>query len=273
MSALTMTPPVFSILTDLVEERAGLHYGLSDQSIFESKVSTRALEHGFDSALDYYYLLRYDDPEGHELTRLVEALVVHETYFFREYEQLEVLLTHFVAPVVAAGGRPRIWSAACATGEEPYTIAMWLDAHGLLDAVDILASDISQPALEVAQRARYRHRSLRRSPSGIDPKRWLVEADGTVTVDERLRAAVQWRQLNLLDADAQRSLGQLDVIVCRNVLMYFRSHLIERVVDQLVERLKPSGALLVGVSESLLRFSTRVRCEERDGAFLYRRVR
>ena len=82
------------------------------------------------SLLDYYYFLRYDDDGKVELERLVEALLVHETYFFRELEPLQVLVEHFVEPLVKQGMRPRIWCAACATGEEPLTLAMLLASAG-----------------------------------------------------------------------------------------------------------------------------------------------
>src|ERR1700712_982918 len=132
MPDLNMTPQVFAILSGLIEERLGLFYGLQDKELLESKISARTLELGFDSALDYYYLLRYDDPDAKELDALTETLVVNETFFFREYDQLRVVLSRFIAPLARAGKRPRVWCAACATGEEPYTLAFWLEQHGLL---------------------------------------------------------------------------------------------------------------------------------------------
>src|SRR5687768_10123504 len=123
---MNASPQLFAILSGLVEERVGLHYGPSERDLFLDKVQVRALEVGFDSLLDYYYYLRYDDPNGTELDQLAEALVVHETYFFRELEPLAVAVDDVIGPRVAAGQRARIWSAACATGEEPLTAAMLL---------------------------------------------------------------------------------------------------------------------------------------------------
>jgi chemotaxis protein methyltransferase CheR len=268
-----MTPPTFAILSGLVEERLGLWYSLDDKPLFESKVSSRALELGFESVLDYYYCLRYDDPAGVELAKLAEALVVNETFFFREYDQVDAVLSNFVAPQVRAGQRPRIWCAACATGEEPYSIAMWLDERGILDSVDLIASDISGAALNIAKIGRYRPRSLRQIPDRVaDPARWIAREQDTLIVSERIRAAIQWHQLNLLDNESLRELGSMDVVVCRNVLIYFRDDVVRRVVNQLGERLKVGGVLLVGVTESLMRFGTELVCEERDGAFLYRKA-
>ncbi|MEY4575324.1 MAG: hypothetical protein RL701_27, partial [Pseudomonadota bacterium] len=260
-----MSPQVFAILTGLVEERLGLWYPPEDQALFESKVSQRALELGFDSALDYYYCLRYDDPDGAELKQLTNTLVVNETFFFREYDQLHAVMSHFVEPLIRAGARPRVWSAACSTGEEPSTIAMWLDERGWLGAADVIASDISDAALSVARAGRYRPRSLRYIPEGVDPARWITRSHDTLLLDERIRTAIDWRQINLLDDAGVRTLGELDVVLCRNMLIYVRDDTVRRVVTRLRDRLKPGGVLLVGVSESLMRISTGLVCEEHQG--------
>lgn len=272
MSDLEMTPQVFAIMSALVEERLGLCYKPDDKVLFESKISLRALELGFESALDYYYLLRYDDPDGKEFAALAETLVVNETFFFREYDQVNAVLSDFVLPAIQANERPRVWSAACSTGEEPYTLAMWLDQRGLLGAAELVASDVSPAALAVAKAGRYRPRSLRQVPPGVDPSRWLTRDGDTLRADPKLHAAIDWRQLNVLDSAAMRQLGAFDVILCRNLLIYFRDDVVRRVVSHLRDCLKPGGVLLVGVSESLMRFGTGLVCEERSGAFIYRKV-
>src|SRR4051794_35312987 len=140
MPALTASAPIFAILSALVEEHAGLHYALADREIFLERVSPRAIEAGFDSLLDYYYYLRYDPSGPAELDKLVDALVVNETFFFREIDPLRLVVSEFVRPRVAEGRRPRIWSAACSSGEEPLTLAMLLAEADLLSKVDIVAS-------------------------------------------------------------------------------------------------------------------------------------
>ena len=266
-----MTPQVFAILSGLIEEKLGLSYTLQDKGMLESKVSSRALELGFDSALEYYYFLRYDDPDGAELHRLTEVLVVNETYFFREYDQLNAVLSSFVLPLIAQGGRPRIWSAACSTGEEPATIAMWLDERALLQSVQLFATDISDNALAVAQAGRYRARSLRQVPNGVDPERWIKRDGEMFLLTREIRDAIQFRKLNLLDAAAVASMGTMDIVLCRNLLIYFRDDVVRSVVERLAAQLSATGVLLVGVSESLMRFGTTVKCEEHGGAFVYRK--
>ena len=123
-SELALSPQVFAIFVGMLEEKAGLSYAISDRELLASKVSVRAIDLGFESLLDYYYYLRYDDGGGVELDVLVESLLVHETFFFRELDQLEMIVRGLLIPAVNRGERPRLWSAACSTGEEPLTLRM-----------------------------------------------------------------------------------------------------------------------------------------------------
>lgn len=268
MEPLAMSPSVFAILTALVEERAGLHYGLDSKDQFTDRVVARAVERGHDSLLDYYYNLRYDDPGGVELQALVESLVIHETYFFRELDQLEVV-TDRLAALTREGRSARVWSAACATGEEPLSLAMLLAERDALEPTHIVATDISNRVLERARAGRHPPRSLRSEPPRRVVEPWLRRERDAVLVRRELIDRIEWRQLNLLDAEAVARLGTFDVILCRNVLIYFEEATGRRVVDQLIERLAPGGALFVGVSESLLRFGTSLSCEEKGGVFFY----
>jgi len=272
-SSLPLSPPVFSILSGLIEARAGLHYAPADQGLLAEKVSERALEAGFDSLLDYYYFLRYDPAGPAALDALIEALTVHETYFFREHEQLRALVDGVIAPRLRAGQPLRVWSAACSTGEEPLTLAMMLAERGLAvgkGGVELVASDISQRVLERAQRGEFTRRSLRALPPGVDG-RFLDVAPGgeRATVRPELRETVRWQRVNLVDAAQVEALGGFDVILCRNVMIYFSDETARRVVESLTRALRPGGHLLVGTSESLLRFGTQLQCEEKGGAFFY----
>ncbi|HTE51207.1 MAG TPA: CheR family methyltransferase [Kofleriaceae bacterium] len=268
---MNTSPQLFTILSGLVEERVGLHYGAAERDVFLDKVAARALEAGFDSLLDYYYRLRYDDPDGAELDDLVEALVVHETYFFRELDPLVIAIEEVIGPRLAAGGRARIWSAACSTGEEPLTAAMLLEQRGWLDRVEVVATDVSRRALARAQRGEFSPRSLRgRSPDDL-ASRWLRERPRGVECDRALIDAIRWSRLNLFDGDAVARMGSFDLILCRNVLIYFADQRAAHIARSLAAALRPSGVLLVGVSESLMRFATPLECQERRGAFLYAR--
>ncbi len=268
-----VTPHLSALFASLVEEAAGIYYGPQDRALFESKLVAYATDAGYDTLLDYYYRLRYDDPTGAELQRLIEALVVHETYFFRELPPLVELVDGHLARTVNARGSARVWSAACATGEEPLTLAMLLDDRGLLDRVEIVASDVSTQVLDRARAGRFGKRALRDGHPIHLARRYLDVTDRGITIVPRLLERVAYRTVNLVeDADVD-ALGVFDAIVCRNVLIYFRDEQAIRVVDRLARALAPDGLLCVGVSESLLRFGTALVCEERAGCFFYRRAR
>jgi chemotaxis protein methyltransferase CheR len=265
-----MSPQVFAIMSGLIEEKLGLYYDVSQIDVLTERVGSRAAEAGFDSLLDYYYYLRYDPAAETELQLLVEHLVIGETYFFRERRQLEVAVDDFIAPAVRRGERPRVWSAACATGEEVFSVAMILAQRQWLDQVDLFASDISAAALARARTGKFSRRSMRDGcPAETD--RFVRREGDHIVVDSSIVDAVRFVRLNLLDVSALAALPPFDVVLCRNVLIYFREGTVVRAVDSLCRKLKPGGALFVGISESLLRFETTLACEERGGIFVYRK--
>lgn len=275
-----LSPRVSALLGTLVEERVGIHYRESDADLFASKLAGRMAEAGFESALDYYYFLRYDPAAPAEFDALVDVLVVGETYFFREVDALRAAIEHVVRPAVRREGHARIWSAACASGEEPISLAMLLDEASLLSSCTIVATDVSARAIARARDGVYRRSSLRglerpeASPEllALFGRSTKTDADGLVRVRPDLVRAVDYRRLNLLDTAGIAKLGRFDLVLCRNVLIYFTDATVRRVVEALALALAPQGRLLVGTAESLLRFGTVLRCEERGGAFLYGRA-
>ena len=271
MQSLALSPPVFSILSGLIEEKAGLHYGLLDRELLQEKASARAIEAGFESLLDYYYYLRYDDADATELHQLLENLVVNETYFFREWPALRTLVEEFIAPWCAQGRKVRVWSAACSTGEEPLSLAMLLEEQNLLSNVEIVATDISQRVLNRAQSGTFGKRAIRMNPDRALQAKNLEAAGDGYRIRENLVKAIRWEKKNLLIDDQLATLGTFDVILCRNVLIYFADPTVKSVLASLASRLSEDGVLLVGVSESLLRYGTCFVGEERSGTFVYRK--
>ncbi len=272
------SPALLSVFSALVEDSIGLHYGPHDAALFADKLQARATVAGFDSLFDYYYFLRYDPESRPELARLLEALVVHETYFFREQGTLDAAVSHLIAPAIARGERPRIWSCACSTGEEPLTLAMILAGKGLLDSCDLVASDVSPDAVARARSGLFGGRALRALPQAVgegamvhpEAKRQRPPRPPAASIPA-CSAPIEWRTVNLLDGAEVAAVGPADLVLCRNVLIYFSDVTIGRVVDHLSARLRPEGRLAVGASESLLRFGTVLTCEEIGGAFFYRR--
>ena len=272
MSSLELTPPIFSILSGLIEETFGLHYGSSERELLRDKVAARAEQAGFQSLLDYYYFLRYDPAGTAELTELAEHLVVNETYFFREWRSIEVLVDSFLAPWCAEGRRPRIWSAACATGEEPLSLAMLLAERGLLDKVEIVATDISARVLSKPKAGLYGKRSVRQLPQRHLVDRFLSREEDAYRVSPELVQAIRWKNVNLMIDAEVAALGVFDVILCRNVLIYFSDATVRAVLGRLATALRDDGVLLVGVSESLMRYGNGFFGEEHGGSFVYRKA-
>lgn len=268
-STLPLSPPVFTILSSLIEERLGLYFSPDYRELLVEKLSPRAVERGFESMLDYYYFLRYDAAAATELLAIADVLTVNETYFLREAAQLRALVDELIVPAASAGQRLRVWCAACSTGEEPLSLAALLDERKLLDDVQLVASDISERALQIARRGHYGTRAVR-SLEALP--HWLSREGQQHVVSTRLRDVIDWRRINLLDEAAVQALGRFDAIICRNVLIYFRDPTVQAVVSRFHDMLTPGGYLLVGASESLLRLGTPFACEERRGAFFYRKT-
>lgn len=269
--AIDLPIGVFVILRDLIRERIGVSFEDGSRELLALKLSDRLRARKLRSFLDYFYALRYGPGADEEWDRLTDALSVQETYFWREMDQVRALVDTLVPRHTAAGRGPvRVWSAACATGEEPLTIAMALAEAGWFGRADveIWASDTSPAALEKAHRGVYRDRSFRALPSGLRDK-YFSAVDGGWKVDPALQARVRYCRANLLDPAETLALATAPFVFCRNVFIYFSTQTVARVVGQFAERMPRPGYLFVGVSESLVRVKTAFDLEEVGGAFVY----
>ena len=268
---LSLSESEFTILRDLIRDRTGLLYENDKRDLLADKLSRRAIERGFDSFIDYYYLLKYDPGADEEWGHVLNALSVQETYFWREIDQVRALVDVVVPQCLAA--RPaeplRIWSAACATGEEPLTLAMALDEAGWFGRarIEILASDGSATAIERARLGVYRERSFRSLPPALRQK-YFTEFEGGWRVIPGLHARVCWATANLTVRDEVARLLPATVVFCRNVFIYFAGDAITRTVRAFAEGMPRPGYLFVGVSESLVRFTTDFELQEIGGAFV-----
>src|SRR5262249_43825561 len=191
----------------------------------------------------------------------IDLVTINETYFFREEYQLRALRQEILPALVRARNRQPlvIWSAGCSTGEEVYSIAIVTAESGLLGGRDvrIFGSDISRRCVAAARRAVYGPSSFRAMPHDYRKRYFVERDDGSHVVDElRSSGLCQFGHLNLLDAQRAAVVGRVDVIFCRNVLIYFDEASRRRVIEMFYDRLLPGGYLLLGHSESLLNGST-----------------
>lgn len=269
---LSLDETVFVLLRDLIHERTGLFFENGKRDLIADKLSPLVIERGFQSFLDYYYLLKYDSDTDAEWSRVVDTVAVQETYFWREMDQVRALVDVLAPQYLAEHpGEPlRIWSAACATGEEPLTIAMALQEAGWFDRalIEINASDASPSAIEKARKGEYRERSFRSLPKNLRSK-YFVEKKGLRQVVPELGARIRWSTANLLvDSEAAR-LAASHIIFCRNVFIYFSEKAIRKTINLFHQCMLSPGYLFVGVSESLFRITSDFELREIGGAFVY----
>jgi len=262
---------VFIILRDIIRERIGVSFEDDKRELLASKLSDRVHDLGLKSFLDYYYRLKYGSEADEEWRQLTELLSVQETYFWREFDQVRVLVDVLIPAHVAAGrGTIRIWSAACATGEEPLSIAMALMEAGWFDRADIeiCASDVSPAALEKAKAGIYRERSFRVLPTSLREK-YFSPVDKGWQAAPKLHGQVRYICANLLEPADTIHLAAAPFIFCRNVFIYFSVPTINRVIRHFADRMPRPGHLFVGASESLYRTTSAFDLEEIGGAFVY----
>ena len=270
--ALGLTPSAFTLLRDLIHNRTGIYFEDGKQDILADKLSPRVIEAGFDSFLDYYYLLKYDTDRPEEWGRLMNAITVQETYFWRELDQIRALV-NVILPEYTKGhpAQPiRIWSAACATGEEPLTLAMALEEGGWFQrrSVTIQASDASAAALEKAREGIYRGRAFRNLPPQLKT-RYFEEGEGGQRVSPGLHDRIRWHRANLMVEEEVRSMAESSFIFCRNVFIYFSKESIKKTVALFHRYMPTPGYLFTGASESLLTVTRDFELEEIGGAFVY----
>ena len=264
-----MTDGEFAVFRELVHRETGIALGPHKRALLEARLTKRLRALDLASFTAYRDYLLCDDAAGEERRRFVNAITTNETSFFREPAHFAHLTDTWLPArnaLVAAGGerRLRAWSAACSTGEEPYSIAMTLLA-GLDEParrdVRILASDIDTDVLERAAAGIYPMDGVARVPEVVLRRHFLRGVGartGMVRVRPEVRDLVTFRRVNLLD-DAWPIRARFDLIFCRNVLMYFDRPTQAHLVARLERMLAPSGLLVLGHAENLLGLATELR--------------
>jgi chemotaxis protein methyltransferase CheR len=258
-----------AILRELIHERTGLYYADNRVDQMADRLAPLVASRGFDSFLDYYYFLRYDETAAEEWDRVMDALAIPETYFWREVDQLHAIVKRILPSLARELTRPiRVWCVPCASGEEPLTLAMMLDQEGWSAPISIEASDASQAALDLAAGGLYRERSFRSLPQHFRD-RYFTPEGSRWRIDPALTRRIAWSRVNLGDTQEIMRRGFADVILCRNVFIYFSEQAIRRVVDAFARATPTPAYLCVGAAESLLRVTNAFELEQVDEAFVY----
>jgi chemotaxis protein methyltransferase CheR len=252
----------------------GIAYGENKRFYIERRIADRMKEVGSVTFSAYMALLRAG---GREAEFLINSFTVNETYFYREDNQLRCL-SRSLLPEIVSRRRPgdlvRIWSIPCSTGEEPYSIAIWLlENWGMVDAynIEIIGSDIDTRVLAAAALGEYGERALSRLPSKLIERYFVLTAPGQWEIINDLRESVKFTQANLVDAAAMATQGQFDIVFCRNVLIYFDDASRLAGSHNLFEALAPGGFICLGHSESMARISDRFDLRRFEDAIVYQR--
>ncbi|MHB8876582.1 MAG: CheR family methyltransferase [Myxococcaceae bacterium] len=271
-----MTPEEFRLLRDLVYDHCGILVRDDLKFVMERRLWPRLEALGLLDFAAYHRFLRYDVARAAELEGAVEALTTNETYFFREPLQLKAFSAELLPRLHIRNAhlkRLRIWSAGCSSGEEAYTIAMLVREAGLFEGwdVEVLGTDISRKVLAAARRADYGASSMRAAPPELIARHFEPAGPGRHKVKEEVRALVSFGHLNLLDAEMGALVPRMDLVFCRNVMIYFDLPARKRVLKVFHEKLFEGGYLLLGHSESLITLSADFDLVHLENDLVYRR--
>jgi chemotaxis protein methyltransferase CheR len=273
-----MSNKEFQAVRDLVSAETGLYYDRDLKYLMERRVQRRMEELGIWDYERYLHLIGDSKDKGQEERRkLIGVLSTNETYFFREEFQLrafkEEILPELRERKAGEGSRRiRVWSAGCSSGEEPYTVAILVkESRGLDDfKVEIIGSDISEQMIRNARAAVYNPSSFRATDDSYIRKYFTAEG-AKRRLTEEIRKMVSFDSTNLMSCAGAPQLQKLDVIFCRNVIIYFSAEAKKKAVDQFYEMLSPGGYLLLGHSESLMSVSSRFELVHLKHDLVYRK--
>ena len=271
-----MSAEEFRLLRDHVYAHCGILVREDMKFVMERRLWPRLEALGLRDFGGYHRYLRYDAQRRVELEAAVEALTTHETYFFREPNQLHAF-SEEVVPALQQRNAPikrlRIWSAGCSTGEEAYTIAMLLQQSRRFEGwdVEVYGTDISRRVLATAKRAEYGPSSLRATSPQLVSRFFISMGASKVRVKDDVRAWVTFSQLNLLDNEACQHVPKMDAVFCRNVMIYFDIPARRRVLQVFHDRLVPGGYLMLGHSENLLNLGADFELVHLQGDLAYRK--
>jgi chemotaxis protein methyltransferase CheR len=262
------------LLGDLIQERYGLTFEGIRQEILASRLGPRLRELRLDSPRAYYEYLRFHPQRDAELDRLPALVTNNETYFFRETRQFDILVEHVVPERrAAAPGRPlRLLSAGCSSGEEPYSVAIALQQAGFLPGRvwEIDGCDLNPERIARAREGVYEESSLRACDAETRRQHFVAEGQ-RFRLKDRYRAGVRFFQANLRSPGFALDRGGYDVVLCRNLLIYFGDAAFDRLIGLLARSLAAGGYLFLGHSESLFDRDTELEPLVVGGSVVYRK--
>ena len=254
--------------------QTGMAYGESKRYFIERRLADRMARTRAPTFSIYFAMLRVNPAE---IEALINSFTVNETYFYREEHQLSCLARSILPEVVsryAPGDLVRLWSVPCSTGEEPYSLALWLlENWSLVDAyhIEIVGSDIDSRAIDAAKAGFFGERSTARLPAGVVRAYFEAATGDTRRIISDIRESVTFTSANLIDSPSMAAQGRFDIVFCRNVLIYFDEASRLTAADNIWNALHPGGFVCLGHTESMARISDRFAVRRFPEAIVYQR--
>jgi chemotaxis protein methyltransferase CheR len=272
----TITSSEYEKFCEYFYRRTGIAFGANKRYFVDKRLIDRMQHTGSSNFEEYLGRLRRHDASS-EVEQLINLLTINETYFYREDYQLDCLVNG-ILPVVLArrskGDRIRIWSLPSSTGEEPYSIAIYLlENWKQVDDyyIEIIASDIDTNALRAAEVGIYDARSLHRLAPDLVKRYFVSAGTGGFQLVDAIRQSVSFTTVNASDARAMREYANFDVIFCRNMLIYFDDQSRQQVAESFYDSLRPGGFICLGHSESMSRISSLFEVRKFPQAIVYQK--
>lgn len=273
---LQLTEEEFRLIRDLIYNHCGLFFDSDSKYLLDRRLLARLAYHNLSGFREYYQFLKYDRRKDEEIADIMDVLTTNETYFFRESFQLRAFTEEILPELKIAKDRDRtlrIWSAGCSTGEEPYTIAMLMLEMDCFKGwrIEIVGSDISQRVVQHARKGIYSKSSFRCTEDRY-LQRFFTQAEGGYRICDEVRELVTISHMNLFDSNRLALLGKMDVIFCRNVIIYFDQNSKKRVIESFYNMLRGGGYLLLGHSESLMNVTTAFALKHLKNDMVYQKT-
>ena len=250
----------FNQLAVFIETFCGIQFISTKKHILEKRLLERLKQTKCETFEDYYYFLRYDVLKKREIAELFKCLSTNETSFFRNNPLVNTFENQVLPEMSTIAEKRfvnrnylRIWSAGCSTGEEAYTISIILNENKRIlpgFTLDILASDLDESVLKIAKKGLYTNNSIRNVSKTI-LNDYFTENNEVFSVKPELQSIIQFQNINLLDKDRIKFIRGIDIIFCRNVIIYFSLEAKQQVIQSFYDSLSPGGYLIIGHSESL----------------------
>ena len=264
----------FDKFRQYIEGRTGIYIDDSKQNSFKISLDTRMRILGIKDYDAYYSLITTNAGGKKEFDELLNLILIKETFFFRDDKQLKVLVKNILPELIKRkkDKEIKIWSAGCATGEEPYSIAMAIMESYLPDNINvsIYATDISEGALKRAKEGIYNKSSVRAIDKTMLNK-YFTQRDGWHYLNDGVKQRIRFDTINLIEPFFPGEADHVDIIFCKNVIIYFRLDTVKKVIRRFWNALADGGCLFAGHSESLWQISDDFELEEISGIFLYRK--